>query len=1722
MSARRYSAGKIFLDVIPSFRNVVREVEREAQKVRKSLAEDNAEAVKDDEQRQGEVRTRERVKAERKAGDAQLTEAQRAWQKMSREERREAAVRERARIRNERLEARRSLEGEVAKLDRIARANREAQAALEKLREEAARRERKRQKEVADAQRKAREDMAKEAELAEKRLAAQRLAMAEKAQRDLVQMERQAARERQAIDRAAQKEWETTFAAEMRAREKEVARAAKMQGGRFGQEMRKALTDALKDVDEVKVNADASGAMAEVAALRARMEALRDKKIGIDVTGREAMAEMMLIERMASRLDRRGVDIDVRTNAKGVTAILREQIDTMRAAGRASADLGNRHRQGRDEARDAANAFRLFNFVILAATLAIPMLVPAIAGLAAGLGSLIPLALGAGAGLGALIFGLTGVAPAVQALGDAQDNAAKDALAYEKTMRSAGRAVRDAQQGIYDAEQRAAEAASDSARRVQDARRNVAEATERGAQQVQTALRRVKDAEDDLADAQRDSARAQRDLLQAREDAEDQMRDMALRAAGGALAERQARLDLKRAEEEYRKIVGSSSSTAPEKEQASIDFERAKLQLEQSISDNQQLQEEQREAAKNGIEGSDLVVAAKERVADATKAEQDAERSLADAQQGVADARIEAAQAVTDAQRGLADALRDQQRSQADSARAMRDAQERLSDAQAAYQEALTKTGDIGSSSMQKLEEAMGALGPEGQEFARFLHSLREPIVRLRNEVQRGLLPGVQEFMQDMMDVYGPGFTRWLGEIGIVLGDVFRTMSAVFQGDIMSSFFATMDRYAGTFTTQTADIIFNLLELVGGLATAFALFGVAFGDALVRITEGWANWAAALGESDGFYRFMEYAERAGGHVVTMLVALGEALINLGVGLAPYADMLVMWATNFFDYLADMDPDMLGKIAAGLVTLVVGLQLAAGAMALFSGASMFFAKDKGGGFANPLALAVLALTAMVGIGAILANEFEWFADAAAWLGEKLQELYAWGMENRKWLALAAFAAGVAYAAFQVLSTIFPFLTFGVKGLVGALKLLRVVGLAAFGWAGLIIVVIAALVVGIIHLWRTNEGFRDALIGVWRNIRGAVEDVVVWFRDTAIPAMVTAWDWLMGALQWAWENIGAPIWRELVRVASWAADLFVRQILPVIGDAFRILWGVVKLIFMWIGRTFGNAVDDWRNNSSFMRTALEGLWGFVVDFYENGIRPTFEAIGDVIVWWWEKVVRPIFRKVADAIDTMVAAFESGEGLISSIWAGIVEGISGPVNVVIRWINDKMIGNLNKLLADVGLSWKIPEIPNVSVPFYARRERGLQSRGSGGRAGSSTVRGAYATGGVMDVLPGYSPGVDNFLFTSPIGSVALGGGEGILRPEVTAVLGADWIRAINDAAMAGGQGGVSRMLGGYATGGVVDFDRLPRNKTAAARELQKPPQGMSLWELFTTIKEIVENPVKGVRGFIDDLIDYMPGRDTFGGRWLGGAMLKMGGTVGEKIKEFFTAPPSGGGGGGGGGGRPTQDMAWPMIWAMVKRVAPEAVMTSNFRSGARTAGYGNTSLHALGRAIDVVSPNMATTFMKILRGMPWPNELIHTPMGNLQIARGGRQTGNFAPITRAQHYDHIHLGYDRGGIFPDLKGAMFGGGPVGDSPMPVNLFDDGGMIDHGSLGLNLSGKPEAVLTNEEYLMLKELASSRGSVTYAPELTSINGASAREVLDEMGWEVNRLEREHRTARGR
>lgn len=136
------------------------------------------------------------------------------------------------------------------------------------------------------------------------------------------------------------------------------------------------------------------------------------------------------------------------------------------------------------------------------------------------------------------------------------------------------------------------------------------------------------------------------------------------------------------------------------------------------------------------------------------------------------------------------------------------------------------------------------------------------------------------------------------------------------------------------------------------------------------------------------------------------------------------------------------------------------------------------------------------------------------------------------------------------------------------------------------------------------------------------------------------------------------------------------------------------------------------------------------------------------------------------------------------------------------------------------------------------------------------------------------------------------------------------------------------------------------------------------------------------------------------------------------------------------------PAQGMSWPWQWSVVHAHFPDAIMTSNYRPGAITAGGGQQSYHAIGRAIDVAG---SETTMKNVGKWLLSNygnashDLLHSPLwGHMGIYEGKwyRQPES----TYEQHFNHVHWGYKKN---PPGKGA-----PQSNPAGYMGMGDAGGM--------------------------------------------------------------------------
>lgn len=535
----------------------------------------------------------------------------------------------------------------------------------------------------------------------------------------------------------------------------------------------------------------------------------------------------------------------------------------------------------RGDSQDGANAFRFFNFAILATAALGAGLIPVLAGVAGGLALLGPILGGLGAGMGVAVLGFSGVSDAVKALGEQEDATSASSTGYARTLRNAARSVADARRSL------------------KDAYRNSGEAIER-------ALESQEDAERGLAAAQRDARDAQKGLTEARKEAKAEQADLANKVAQNQLDERQGVLDLFDAYNQYGAVMADGGSTNLEREQADIALKQAQLNLKLVREEEKRLADEKKKSDKDGIEGSSAVQTATERLTDALERQKDA-------------------------QRRLARATRDTARARSDGARSIADAQRSLNRAQEDYNDALQG----GATTIDKVEQAMSKLSPEAQRFARYIFSLKEGFQQLRNVASAGILPGVEEAMRNLISTYGPGMNSFVRDMAADLGNLAVQAGETFANPVWRDFFSDMSDASRQFTRDATEGTLGFMTGFVALMDEALPSSRKLSTYIKEIGERFGVWAASDEGRERFRKFFAYVDRVGPRVKDFFVAFAGAITAVGVAFAPIGESILTALTQMFDSISRMDDGQIRAIGVGLAIIVIALQSAAGIMAVLS-------------------------------------------------------------------------------------------------------------------------------------------------------------------------------------------------------------------------------------------------------------------------------------------------------------------------------------------------------------------------------------------------------------------------------------------------------------------------------------------------------------------------------------------------------------------------------------------------------------------------------------------------------------------------------------------------------------------------------------------------------------------------------------------------------------------
>ncbi|MDQ0809807.1 chemotaxis protein histidine kinase CheA [Streptomyces sp. B3I7] len=1418
-----------------------------------------------------------------------------------------------------------------------------------------------------------------------------------------------------------------------------AARQGSQTGSAFARGFKTRLEAGLRDLPEVRLNANSTDAEREIARIRAQMTALKDVRIGIDISEADAQAAMARLQARLTRLSESSANVSVRVDAGAAAAQLAAfQAEVNRLDGR-SADVDVDTHAGVAGMQALVTAALAFG----------PAIIPVLPVVAAGLGAIAAAGVAAGAGIGGIALvaapAFKGIASALQAQKAAQDattsstaggaaagaSAARQAMqqasaqqALATAQRNAARQIADAEKAVGTAVRQAAQNNAQAAAQVKSARQSLADAYAQAADRMESANKQVQQAEKDLAAAQKSARQAQLDLTAARKEAEQQLEDLNNRLVDSRLSQRDAEIALKEATAERNKVLASGASEL-EKKKAVLQYDQAVQRLKEQTLETKRLKVETTAANKAGVDGSDTVRSAQERLASAQQDVVDRTTAVRDAQQNVTKTQIANSRAIADAQDKLASAQRNVAETQRQGAEAIAAAQERVVQAQQSGADSIASAQrQIASASLSAaggVDQAALAQAKYRAELAKLTPSARgtfNAFIQLRSAFgawSKSLQPDVM-----------PIFTRGLNGIR-------RTLPTLtpFVKDAAAAIKGLQDRVSASLKRPFWQGFKK--DLQGSVKPAIEGLGVSFGqtvkgmagvvDAFLPHMDGiskkmqsltgrFANWGTNLKGSPQFEEFLSFSADKAPLIGKALQDIARAFLKIGEALAPVSGPILKVISILADGIATV-----AEHAPWLVVAIWGIIVAVRIWTIAQWALNAASK------ANPWTLVIIGIIALVAAIIYAYNKFGWFRTAvqATWNALKTGALWVWNTVLKPFFAW--FGQIVTWLWTSIIKPYIGFIIGYWKTVASVVMWVwRTVLSPVFGFLSLAARILATVYVTVLVVafkiwWTAAKTYFNAVAAIakwlWNSVLSPVIGFIVggfklwWSGAKLYFGLVKAGFRAVGAsARWLWEKAISPVVRLIVGGAKW-------------------MWSGVKVVFGY----FRDGIKTLAGWAKWLHTkAVKPAWDGIVSAgrsaYDRGIRPVFDG--------WKRIT----RGMGDVFKTAVVA-------IKKQWDKVKNIAKIPVSFVVnRVYNDGLVGVWNKVAGAFGA----PKLKKYH----------------------------FASGGIM---PGYTPGRDVHRFVSPTGGqLDLSGGEAIMRPEFTRAVGSGFVGTLNSLARSRGAQGVKAalapVLGGnprtptdrslpYSRGGVLPVQRYADGgifgwikKTASSAVGAGSDAWNAIKKTASWLKDSLAASARaGVRRVVDPLLNSFPGMDTGFGKMIRRIPNKM-------IDTLFGYAKKSDDKGAGGIGGPRIDAA--LRWAKTQAGKPY-----------QWAGNGNPSWDCSGlmSAIESVirgqKPHRRWATMAFSGRTAPPGWVYH---GNSAFKVGitnagvGHTAGTLGKTNvESRGGDGVIVGPRARGYKAPLFNSWYGFQP--------GKYDSGGYLQPGlNLAYNGTGRPEPVFTTQQ----------------------------------------------------
>lgn len=435
------------------------------------------------------------------------------------------------------------------------------------------------------------------------------------------------------------------------------------------------------------------------------------------------------------------------------------------------------------------------------------------------------------------------------------------------------------------------------------------------------------------------------------------------------------------------------------------------------------------------------------------------------------------------------------------------------------------------------------------------------------------------------------------------------------------------------YTKANLPIVGNIFgNIFKGIISLFQAFSGHSHNVLLGIqdvTKGFAEWSEGLKKSDGFQQFVQYLETNGPKVWSLIKNITGTLWGLVKGMAPVGAAVLSMSNAFFKWTNTMTNahPMIGKI--------IGLLTAFGGVALLA--------------AKPILLLRGALLGATGATTLFGNAG----------------------------ALAAVKTKIAAAAMVVWTGVTKGAALATRGLGLAIRFMT-------GPVGWVITAIGLLVAGIVHLWKTNDTFRNAVITIWNSIKAAAISVFGFLK----PYIVGIWNGIKVATIIVWNAIKATA------ITVWNGIKFaVQNPIQALKIVLSAIWNGIKTAAIWVWNALKTGVVN------IVKALVNGVKWYITTV-KTVISTVFNAAKAIAIKIWTTIkntvvnlAKGLWTGVKNAFNwlknSVVSIFNTVKNFAIKVWTTIkntvvnlAKGLWNGVKNAFNWLKNSVVSIFNSV--------------------------------------------------------------------------------------------------------------------------------------------------------------------------------------------------------------------------------------------------------------------------------------------------------------------------------------------------------------------------------------------------------------------------------------------------------